>query len=230
MKRYLMLGTAVAVLLSSCGKYVTHFTKPLDITDQDKVVVVCNDPNLKLAIENTLINCGMFVKNIETEYMFQQEMDEQINVEKYTYLQSLIEAIRRKGSVKGTGQIFDDIREWNNLKDELIRVDDYSKLILKKAEVMKKVYEVFGVDFIISVRSSSLFNYSARVISAKDSRLVFTLYMNSDVVGVEELLPSAGTIQRAKISLTSKSKLQNEQYYYIRFAQYLATKLIAGRG
>ena len=222
------LSCGLMFFMFSCSKYITHFSSPAQINQQDKVIVVCNNENLQLALENALLNKGIFVKNIETEIMFKSEMDDQINVEKYTYLQSLISAIKRGGKVKGTDKIFDNIREWNDLKDELIRVEDYSKLILKKADAMKKVYEVFGIDFIVSVQSQSKSKYAVRMISIKDNRLVFTMYLNFDSKGIDKLFPPVTSIPGTLTTIKSKDELSNEQLYYIRFASYLVDKMIFG--
>jgi len=223
-----ILLISLTLLVSSCSKYITHFSSPAQINQQDKVVIVCNNENLTLALENALLNKGIFVKNIETEIMFKAQMEDQINVEKYTYLQSLIMAIRRGGKIKGTDKIFNDIRDWNDLKDELTRVEDYSKLILKKADAMKKVYEVFGIDYIISVQSQNKSNYAVRMISIKDNRLVFTMYLNSDKKGINEIFPPVESIPLTKSTLSSEDDLSNDQYYYIRFASYLVEKMISG--
>jgi hypothetical protein len=215
MKHFRLLTVAALLVLSSCEKFVTHFSVPVDISQKD----------------NVLINKGIFVKNIETEFMFQHEMDEEIAIENYSYLESLTRAIRRKGKVKGSEVIFDQIKEWNDLKDELIRVEDYSQLILKKAEVLKKVYEVFGVDYIISVQTQKGLaqrSFTARIISVKDNRLVFTLYFNADDDGFEEIVPGAEGLPHTRVNVTERNELGDEQFYYIRFANFLIGKMIAG--
>lgn len=225
----LIIVAALATMLSGCGKYVTHFSAPLSINTKDKFVVVCQNSNLKLAVENALLNRGFFIKNMETELMFKSELNDQVSVENYTYLQSLIQAIKRGGKVKGTSKIFESIREWNNLKDELIRVEDYSKLIIKKAEAMKKVYEVFGIDFIIVVKSVNTSTYAARVVAVKDNRLIYTMYLNSDKKGVEELFPPVTSIPMTLVNVDSQNDRVDDQYYYIRFAAFMVDKMFAGR-
>jgi hypothetical protein len=234
MVRFFIAVTLTVICFSGCSRYITHYSSPIGIriggtADQcDKMVVVCEEEKLRLAVENVLINRGVFVKSIESENIIWKRMENEVGIEKYSYMSTIADALGRKGKIKGSEKMIKAVKEWNDLKDQLIRVEDYDKLLSKKREVIKKVYEFFDIDYILVVSNLTNLSYMAKMISVKNDHLVFTMYTSSNQKGFDRIIPSAAGLPNSDINIESSDKLPDPQYYYIRYANYLASRLLGG--
>jgi hypothetical protein len=227
----LIAFSVVAAVLVGCASnpYVMHRSPAVQLKAQDRIVVASSDPNLQLALENSLLNRGLFVKTTEIESALSTTLQEETSVEQYGFLNSLTNAISSGGKINGAEKVLKELKEWNDLKDELIRVDDYSKVIVARQAAMKKVYEVYGVDYILAVAKSGNYGYRARLVSVRDNRLAYTFYFEASTIReFNKLVPKADTRPNVKSGGLGGAQVlpPNSQVNMIRVSEYLLDNML----
>ena len=223
MKR--LFALAVVVFLSSCARspYIMHHAPGVRLTTQDRIVVYSPDSRLQLALETSMLNRNIFVKTTEIESALSTGLYEETSMEKYGFLNSIARSISKNGKVTGAEKLLQD------LKDELVRVEDYTKLLVAREAAMKKVYEVYGVDYILTVSTNNGYGYRARLVSVRDNRLAYAFYLEaSNASDFDKLVPTNDN--RPNITASgfkpAPQVAANNQNNYVRISEFILDNML----
>lgn len=182
---------------STPAHYVQQNSNMIIFPKKSAVLVISNDDLLKLSVETELMNRGVIVKDLDIfkEYYlntyagrYVKDAQQETNVPDYNGAETIASAIKN-GEVSGSKDFLRDIKTWNDLKDELIRVEDYGKLELKKRDVLHSLYKENNISTIIFLEKKSdkrSLTFVTRVVKSQNEELAFTMYYQVDVEAIKQ--------------------------------------------
>ena len=242
MKYLSFLFIVAALMFAGCAgssdsmKYVIHYSKPVRIKKANPVLVVSNNELLKLAVENVLVDRDFYVKDFDSfkkhfttligEYKINAK--EETHVDNYNIMKTLNDMLQKSGQLEVSPEFFKGVKNWNDIKDEGVRVGDYKKVEFEKFEAIHELYKKLGVEYLIVVEqleSKKSFKFSAKLVSTADDKVLFTLLYEADA----NTLENTQYQQYKNSQISGDSKLQG-QTVYLRFADYLAQRMFGGVG
>lgn len=232
-------GISLSTLLfSGCAttaKYVQHSSNPIKISQKESILIVANDDNLKLAVQNVLINGGYKIKDLDVfkEYYLDTYTGRYINdisnetaAPKYDGASEIVGVVKN-GTISGSKSMLNELKEWNDLKDELVRVNDYGRLELEKRDVLHTLYKENGISTIVLIDNNSKgkeFSYTVRAVNSLSEDLLFTMYytINSEAVKQKKYY------ERYAKSVNDPESATDAQVVNLGFAKQLAKKMFGG--
>lgn len=223
---------SIFFMFTSC-KYVVHYTQPLD-TPKEKMrfVVVGNNEGLNLAIENALMLKGCRVQtNIVSNY-YTRTVDHKTRTEKGSVMSSITKSLENKGKVGGSKELFEEIKEWNNVKDETIRVRDFRTLLKEQALAANQMSKIYDITHILEVQVDSALNdkgtvqCTAKVSKLPENKVEFVFYLEAPSSQLNKII--ADGYGKGNGIKTNAGSMGNQplQYKNLKVANYLADLII----
>lgn len=229
--KYVVLLLTI-LFLSGC-KYVVHYTAPLNSpTEKMRFVVVGNDENLNMAIENALMMKGCRVQtNIVSNY-YTRTIDRKTQTEKGSVMSSITKSLENKGKVGGSKELFEEIKEWNNVKDETIRVRDFRTLLKEQALAANQMSEIYDITHILEVQVDSKINEkgtiqcTAKVTKLPENKVEFVFYFEAPASQLSKIVSDGyGKGNGIKTNAASFGP-QPAQFKNLKVANFLADLII----
>lgn len=222
----------IIMMMFGCETFLVHRTGMLnDPKDKCSFAVESNDSYLKLAVETALSNKNIKVKTLEPYNVYGGLVSNKTKTKNMSVMESVTLGMRENGKIKGSKKLFNEIKEWNNIKDETIRTKDYRDLITEKDKTMAFISKVYGITHILNVQRddtpfSDKFRYIAKLIAIPENRVDFILYVETSEDDFDKVIPKdwvptyTGTVKE-------NSSLYDypEQFYNLRFAECLVRKM-----
>jgi hypothetical protein len=241
MRRVRFLITIVIIaLLTGCNsatvslKYVVHFSKSVRIPKEKPLLVVCNNPSLRLAVENILVDKKLYLKDFDSfkkdfttligEY--RDNAKTETHVDNYNILESLNKNLQKSGELTVSPQFFKELSAWNDLKDEKIRVEDYKNVEITKFDAMHELYNKLDVEYLLVVEQlegKDSFKFQSKLVSVDNNKILFTFYYEVD----SETIMNTNYQKYENSQVSEYSKLQI-QAIYLRFADNLSKRMLGG--
>jgi hypothetical protein len=221
----LLLAATVALFLFGCqgGVYFIHHSGPCPLKeDASAIYVSCEDQALKIAVENALLNRHLRVKSTDLDNDYSKIIESKTSTEKQSVMSSVMEGLRYNGKISGSKELYDGIKDWNNIKDQVIRVKDYQTLVKTSRATLEEMCSVLGITHFLFVAKNDNFHYTSKLVAVPSNTIEFVLYFEADQDGYPQIVANDQNNANVKMS---ERPIETDQKYNCSFAEYLVGKI-----
>ena len=241
-KVFAILAASIAVMSTGCSKYVVQYTgAPSTPKEKMRIVVYApkdadywagSDDEMRIAFENTLMNEGFPVVTGFEDNFYTSKVNSKTDAgDNKSVMQGIMKGVEQ-GKVEGNKDFFSMIKDWNNIKDETVRVQDYRTLLKEMALTVQDLNQYWGVTHVVEVLpvtgSGNDFKYNVRVTKLPENSIAFQMsfWAKQDESSFNNAtsncqIPS-GAVFNTSYAMTKKDIASS--YYRLRFASFVVKK------
>ena len=234
MKFTSLLILASIIGMSGCTKYILNYTPPIKAIKKDmNFVVLSDDKRIKNAFENVLINNNYNVQVDALDNFFENHLEEETETEEnISTMETIVQNLDNGTEMEMSKGMFDSIKKWNNLKDEIDRTSDYVTLLQEKEKALAELAKYYGITHYIYIQNNNVsspdMDYNVYVVKYPENKIVFNLHYEAK--GKETTKKVLGSITSPKRYSYSIGNSTNDKRKLdeMRLAQFFVYQISGG--